>query len=357
MKVLFIGLGSIGQRHLRNLRHLYGDDVEVLAFRVRGSSQTFSDQMEIIKGVRVEERYQVRSYDDLQKALSASPDVVFVTNITSRHIECALEAVRAGCHVFLEKPVSDRTEGVKTLIEEAERKQVTVFSGFQFRYHVCLLKLKECLSQGLLGNVLSVQMEMGERLSEMHPYENYKDTYMARRDMGGGVILNQQIHELDYLQWLFGRPQTVYARCGRSSDFKLDVEDCCDALYRIPYKGRIITAAVHADFVQSPPVRRCKVIGDQAGAQVDLLKNELSILRDKETVKVFRYPGFKRNDMFLSELKDFMEGIQKKQGPAISLREGAVSLIMALGEKSSDELGQAVELNYEEIMNTPFQAE
>ncbi|WP_373265343.1 Gfo/Idh/MocA family protein [Hungatella hathewayi] len=347
MKVLFIGLGSIGQRHLRNLRQLYGETMEVSAYRVKGLSRTFNDRLDILEGISVEEKYNITPYGSLQEALSIQPDIVFITNITSRHMECAIEAAKAGCHIFLEKPVSDSMKGIDILRAEAEKNRVKIFIGYQYRYHICLLKLKEYLAQGFLGKIISVEAEMGERIDGMHAYEDYKDTYMARKDMGGGVILNQQVHELDYLQWLFGRPESVYAMSGCNSSFCLDVEDYCRALYSISVSGKRIPVSVHADFVQSPPVRRCKVVGDLARIEADLLNHVLYIYRNRERTEIIRFPEFKRNQMFLDELKDFIEGIRLDKEPSISLEEGVVSLKMALGAKLSGMTGRKVELSYD----------
>lgn len=117
MKILMIGLGGIGQRHLRNLKRLYGDKVVISAYRVRRQRLTFFDDMKIRMGGDLEKEYRLQVFTDLDEALAGRPDVVFVTNITSAHIACALEAAKAGCDIFLEKPISDRMEGVEELVD------------------------------------------------------------------------------------------------------------------------------------------------------------------------------------------------------------------------------------------------
>ena len=121
MKILFVGLGGIGQRHLRNLRQLRGDSVEVSAWRTRREMHTLTDRLEIEPGVDVEERYGVRCVSDLEKALGEKPDVVFVCNPTALHVDVALAAARAGCDIFIEKPVSDRLEQTEDLVARGYR--------------------------------------------------------------------------------------------------------------------------------------------------------------------------------------------------------------------------------------------
>lgn len=345
MKVLMIGLGSIGQRHLRNLRRLYGDSIEILAYRSRGLKRTFSDEMKVLDGVSVETEYHVRSYTNLNEALLENPDIAFITNITSGHIPCAIQAAEKGCHLFLEKPISHTGEGIDRLRKIVEQKGTILFTGFQFRYHPCLVKLKEYLDSEMIGTLISVDIEMGERLEEMHTYENFKDTYMAQKELGGGVILNQQIHELDYMQWLFGIPESVYAISGKNSALPIDVEDFCSSLYSVKYREGILPIYVHSDFRQVKVVRRCKIVGEEGTIEVDLLKNELHRTTREGVDEILKYSAFTRNDMFIEELKDFMESVNGNRKSPIPLEEGVTSLRMALAAKKSGETGQAVKLN------------
>lgn len=343
MKILIIGLGSIGQRHLRNLRKLYGDNIQILAYRVRGHKQTFSDALQIREGVDVEKEYRIKTFYILEEAFMEKPEIVFITNITRQHVSCAIKAAEAGCHIFMEKPISDTMEEIPKLKKILEENGKILFVGFQNRYHVCLLKLKKYLEEGFLGNLVSVEAQMGERLDTMHAYEDYKDTYMARKEMGGGVILNQQIHELDYIQWLFGVPDSVYAVSGKNSNLDIDVEDYCSSVYSIFSNKGILPVYIHSDFLQDPPVRYCRVIGERGIIQVDLIKNELYIsCLGQETVQYF--PDFNRNDMFLAELHDFMDCVLRGKQPDLSLSEGLVSLKMALAAKKSGTEGRVVKI-------------
>lgn len=203
MKILMIGLGSIGQRHLRNIKRVYGEEAQILAYRVRGAETYLfrydADPGKCITGRRI----QHKSFDDLSKALLEKPDIAYITNITKSHIPCAIACAKAGCHLFLEKPISDSLDGIEELAKIAAEKKLKVFVGYQNRFHPGIQYLKQFLAEGSIGRILSVRSVVGERLTTMHTYENYKDTYMARKDMGGGVLLNQMVHELDYLYYLF----------------------------------------------------------------------------------------------------------------------------------------------------------
>lgn len=328
MKVLFIGLGSIGQRHLRNLRGLFGDELEIMAFRVRGLKRTFSDSMQILENCSVDEMYNVKCFADLDEAFAQKPDVAYVTNITSLHVSTALKALRAGCHVFLEKPVSQSLDGVAELYEVAQSVGKEVFVGFQNRFHPCLQRLKALVDSQELGRIISVHSEMGERLTTMHSYEDYKGTYMARKDQGGGVIANQQIHELDYIQWIFGVPESVMAYSGKNSSLPIDVEDYCDALFWIDGKHGAFPVHAHADFFQHPSSRYCKVVFENGWAVADLIGNKFSYAKGEEIFNE-SFEEFQRNQLYISEAQEFFRVVKGETENMLPLTDGITSLRMS----------------------------
>lgn len=221
-------------------------------------------------------------------------------------------------------------------------KKLKVFVGYQNRFHPGIQYLKQFLAEGSIGRILSVRSVVGERLTTMHTYENYKDTYMARKDMGGGVLLNQMVHELDYLYYLFGQPKSVYALGGINGNLGIDVEDNLDAIYRYESEQGTFPVSVHADFYQYPPSRFVKVVGERGHIIVDLLKAEVTQAVGDE-VTVIPYPDFARNDMFIEELKLFIDCIREDTEPAIPLADGIVSLKMALAARKSMETGGVID--------------
>lgn len=334
MKVLMIGLGSIGQRHLRNLVRKFGDDLEVIAYRVRGLQRTFSDEMKIRKDVELDYEFSIKVFSDLEEALLEKPKVAFITNITKSHIPCAIACAKAGCHLFLEKPVSDSLEGVDELLSLEKEKNIKIFVGYQNRFHPGIQTLKMILNQNELGQILAVRSIVGERLTTMHTYEDYQDTYMARKDMGGGVLLNQMVHELDYLYYLFGKPKSVYALGGTDGNLDIDVEDNIEAIYKTEYLKREIAISVHADFYQSPPQRSVRVVGENGWVKVDLTKAKVTkVVHD--VLEEISFEEFERNQMFEEELNLFFECIMQDQKPEITLEDGIVSLKMALAARKS----------------------
>lgn len=335
MKVLMLGLGGIGQRHVRNLRALFANDLEIIAFRQSDKSIVLTDRLQIEEGSILTDKYHIKVFPDYTQALDQNPDAVFICNPTSLHIPFALEAAQRGRSLFIEKPLSHSMEGVEELVQLVETAGVKAVIGYQLRFHPCLLRLRNYLRDQAIGRVLSVRAEVGEYLPGWHVYEDYRQGYAARKDLGGGVILSQ-IHELDYLYWLFGMPQSVYAVGGHLSSLDVDVEDAADLLMEYNVDRRPMAVSVHLDYVQRPPRRVCELVGDRGKISIDLRALTVKLWdRDGILAEESSFEGFERNEMFLSELRSFFEYIRGLPSSLPTIRDGAQSLRIALGAKEA----------------------
>lgn len=344
MKVLVAGLGSIGQRHVRNLRGLFGARVEILAYRERGLPHVISEQLTIIPGRTVDEFYDLRSVGRLDEGLAQRPQAVLICNPSSRHIPTALAAVDAGCPVLIEKPLSDCADGVDELIARVEHQGVTAAVGYQLRFHPALIRLRELLDARSIGRVVAVRAEMGEFLPDAHPYEDYREGYAARADLGGGVV-RCFIHEFDYLYWLFGMPRRLLTIGGRLGDLHIAVEDTASTLMECDVDGRAVPIHVQQTFTQRPPSRTCTVSGDAGCIHVDLHAPRLTRTdRHGRLVENEPFDGFHRNQMFVDELDHFLACADGRDTPKVPLREAAHSLRIALAASESLRSSRMVEL-------------
>jgi predicted dehydrogenase len=344
VKVLFAGLGGVGQRHLRNLRALRGDGVEVLAFRARGLSQTLTDKLEIEPDAVLEQKYRVRSFHTLDAALAEKPAAVFICNPSGLHAPIAIAGASAGCHLFIEKPLSDSLEGLDQLAQIVDDKRLATLVGYQLRFHPLIKALRALLEAEAVGPVLAVRAEVGEYLPAWHPYEDYRQMYASRRDLGGGVVLSQ-IHELDYLYSLFGLPRRVFAMGGHLSSLEIDVEDVASVSMECTTNGRLLPIHLHQDYVQRPPTRTCTVIGDQGRITLDFHALAIRVHDGKgRLAQETTFPGFERNQLFLDEMKHFLACIEGRERSLVTVRDGMQSLRMALAARESMTTGRVVEL-------------
>ena len=344
MKILIMGLGGIGQRHLRNLRMLGGNSLEIIAYDPRPNLPVLTDQLKVEEGASLEKKYDLGIFIDVEQALAQRPQAVFVCNPTSLHVMAAIRAAREGCALFIEKPLSHNLENVDELISLVESRGLAAAVGYQMRFHPCLQRLHALVQEKKVGRILSVRAVVGEYLPGWHTYEDYRHGYAARQDLGGGVILSQ-IHELDYLYWLFGMPRRVFGLGGHLSSLEVDVEDTADILMESMLDGHPIPVSLHQDYIQNPPSRSCEIIGDAGKILVDIRSLTVNVFDGKGNhVEASSYEDFQRNQLFLDELKYFLESMQGKQTPLVNLYDGAQSLRMALAAKESLATGKVIEL-------------
>jgi predicted dehydrogenase len=344
MKILMVGLGSIGQRHLRNLRTLLGDDVQVSAYRVRRDSPVLTDKLKIEEGADLESKYGLTVFSSLDEALAQKPTAVFICNPNSMHMPVALAAAEAGAHLFIEKPLSHSLDQVDELIEIVERKKLVAFVTYQMRFHPCLQLAKEAIDSGVIGQVVAVRAEVGEYMPGWHAYEDYRTSYAGKAALGGGVVISQ-IHEIDYLGWLFGTPLRVFALGGHLSSLEIDVEDVASSLLDCRVNGRPVPVELHQDYVQRPTNRNLRVVGEKGVIVADWTKPSLTIYGETGAVSEHReFPDFQRNQLFLDELSHFLRCVEGLESPLVPLRDGASSVATALAIQRSIATGEVVTL-------------
>jgi predicted dehydrogenase len=277
---------------------------------------------------------------DLDEALSASPDIVVVATPTSLHLPVLMASLTAGCSVFVEKPISHTLDGVDAAVALAHATRLTVAIGCQLRFHPALRELQRLLSEKVVGRLLSVQAVNGEYLPSYHPYEDYRTSYAARRDLGGGVLLTQ-IHELDYLQWMFGPPRKAYALGGKVGALEIDVEDNVTALLHHELESGPLAVQLHLDYLSRLPRRSCFVAGELGSIEVDLRTPSLRWTDEQGSTQSFlTYPDFNRDQLFLDEMRDFLDAVRSDGKVAVDLSTGAVTLRTAEALLQSIESGQ-----------------
>ena len=337
MRILIAGLGAIGQRHARNLRTLRGSNVELLAYRRRRLRHVVTETLTRDDARDVEADLGVRVYSALDEALATRPDAVFVCSPSSQHLELAQRAAHAGCHLFIEKPLACALDGIEDLLRTVRAGRLVALMGCQWRFHPCLRALKDLIEADTLGRILGAEIEYAEYLPDWHPYEDYRLSYAARSDLGGGVVLTQ-IHDYDIAFWLFGMPRCVRATGGKLSDLDVDVEDTVDAALQM----RVGTVLVRQCFAKRPARRTILVRGEHATATLDLLTARLSV--DPPLVPAVSLPDYQRNQMFLDEAAHFLACIERNTRPAIPMEDGAHVLRIALAVKDALRSGRTVEL-------------
>jgi predicted dehydrogenase len=306
MKLLIAGFGSIGRRHFRNLISL--DEKDIILYRTHQS--TLDDQE--IEGHVVE--------TDLAAALAHQPDAVIIANPTACHLDVAIPAARQGCHILLEKPISNSMDRIEELKNAVKVSGSRILVGFQFRYHPGLMQIKEWIQQDKIGSIYYVRTHWGEYLPDWHPWEDYHDSYSARRDLGGGVLLTLS-HPIDYLRWIFGEFDSVSATRGGQKALGIEVEELVESTVR--FQNGIL-GGMHVNCLQRPPEHSLEIIGSEGRISWNYLSGELKLYLTEDQTWEF-YPlaeDFSRNDLFIAEMRHFLQVAVGKTSPLCSLDDG-----------------------------------
>ncbi len=306
MKFLIAGLGSIGRRHLRNLKALGQNDLVLY----RTHNATLPDA----------ELAEYPTFTELDLALEQKPDGVIISNPTALHLSIALPAAKAGAALLIEKPVSDSLIGIRELQNALEETNKPALVGFHFRYHPVLQEIKQLIDSGRLGNALKAHVHWGEYLPGWHPWEDYRHSYAARTDLGGGA-LNTLSHPIDYIRWLMGEVGSVSADLANLSSLELDVEDNAELTFHLQ-SGSLAT--IHLDYYQRPPSHTLSIAFENGIINWD---NNTGIARVidvvRQTEEVLQPPqGFERNDMFLAEMEAFVRLCQGEELSHCTLADG-----------------------------------
>lgn len=324
MRILIAGLGSAGQRHVRNLRALLGSDVDLLAYRMRGLSRVLVGDGTVQDGP-VEARYGIRAFTRLEDALAERPDAVFVTNPTAGHVSVALAAARAGCHLFIEKPVSHTLDGLDALATEVRTRGLVCMVGYQLRFHPVFQCVADLLNREVAGPVLSARVDFGEYLPAWHPWEDYRGMFQSHREQGGGVLLEQS-HDLDYVRALFGTPRTVMAVGGRSGQLDIDAEDTADLLLACGEADAPIPVHVHQDMLRQPQTRTCVVTGRDGRIEADFVRGTVTLVHSGGRMESMPVPAIERNALFLAELRRFLDALSGSAEPPVGLADATMTL-------------------------------
>jgi glutamate-1-semialdehyde aminotransferase/spore coat polysaccharide biosynthesis protein SpsF (cytidylyltransferase family)/predicted dehydrogenase len=329
-RALVVGCGSIGRRHARNLKSL---GVQQLGF-----CDTNADALK-----RCREELHGEVFGDYDEALEKfAPEVVLICTPPVYHVEEALAALQAQAHVFIEKPLSHESSGIQALIAEARRRDRNVQIGYNMRFHPGLQIVKELIDSGKIGRVLWLSAEAGQYLPDWRPWQHYRESYSARQELGGGIILDGS-HELDYICWLLGRPTEVTCRAEHLSSLDVDVEDSAWIYLSFPERRR---AELHLDFVQRAYTRTCKVVGETGTVVWDFSAQEVRwFSAEQPGWKDIPYT-FEANDMYVAEIVHFLESLGNKTGPMVDLEQGRDVIRVVEAAKTSSEVGRPQALNW-----------
>lgn len=317
--VAVVGYGSIGRRHSDNLAKL-GVSRRLVVRRQGTVNPTFTppDDVQVMYSV--------------QESIQAGIDLALICNPTALHIATAQEFFRAGVPILIEKPLAASLSQAERFVDDVEQSGVSAGMAYCLHYHPAYVMAREYVQQGKLGVIERAGAWFESYLPDWHPWEDYRQSYAARAELGGGVLPTLD-HEIDFVLWCFGPPQSSSVQSWRSGTLDAGVDD--SAKITMNYPAHVVD--IDLSFCQRERRRGFEFVGNKATLSFSFEQQRLQIV-DRETANkqtLWHEPEYDVNDMYLATLRDALNAIAAGRPLPVPLRAGLDALRVATVERNS----------------------
>jgi predicted dehydrogenase len=310
MKILIIGTGGIGRRHAQTIAALR-PDATFLAIRAEHSEATSELAMQLVP--------------DLDAAIVEAPDAAVVALPPVLHAEMVRSLIGAEIPTYVEKPVAMRADEIESIVTDAEKRGVVTMTGCNLRFLPAFQTVRDLITEGKIGTIRHAQLSCGQWLPDWRPHRDYRETYSAQFEMGGGV-LRDLIHEIDLARFWFGEFPKVTARMGNTGALDIDCEDHADLILSQPG----LTVSIHLDYLDRTAHRQGRIIGENGTLVYDVINGRLCLHRvnaDSEQDLAGR-EAFDLAKSTRAALRHFLQCVEREEPTQLPLREGLRSLAL-----------------------------
>jgi len=299
-KILFIGLGGAGQRHLRILKQLL-PLASFSAFRRTAKTPLLRSDFTVDKNKNINDVYELKIFDDINEAFADKPSLTVISTPTSCHREPLMLAMEAGSAIIVEKPWAENLIDFNHFSKEVLRKKLPFLISFQRRYHPLITKTKELIDSEKIGKPMVASFTVFSDVTTWHGYEDWRTLYAARKDLGGGVLLTE-IHEIDLACWFFGLPEAVHCTGGNRGSEKIDVEDTIQMSLLYDNFSVQITLC----FVHKKRMRHFHIAGTEGALSWNEDSNKLDYYHNSGSSEEFTATDFTNDSMFIAQAEQFI---------------------------------------------------
>lgn len=327
ISLLVMGCGSIGERHIANLR----------AILPKARIDAFDSEPVRLRAV--EEKHRVHPVKE--GAITEAYDCVLVCTPPVSHVKLAIQAVDAGSNVFIEKPLSTTLEGIDALQDLLYRKCLTAFVGYSLRFNKGINIIKKLIDDQKFGKVVHASAYFGQYLPDWRPSQDYRNSYTARKDLGGGIIFDAS-HEVDYLMWLLGKPVSIQSDYADTDIINVNTEAVADVIMKFQKNAQ---GHVHMNFVRREYKRTLEVLCENGIIQWSLSDQTVRTFDANSKLWTVTEAGQSVNDMYVDEMKHVIGIVRaKSRSPIIDLENGISTLQVSLAIHESGKSGKRITL-------------
>ena len=280
-----------------------------------------------------------------------NPDIAIISNPSSCHIEIANYLASLDVHLLVEKPLSNSLLGVQELIDKCLAANLILQVGYNLRFSQTLNIFRNLIHNEAFGFFYKVNCVVGQNLLEWRPGTDYREGVSAKRELGGGVLLELS-HEIDYLIWIFGSINWVKGKLSKESNLEIDVEDTARFEMNFhEFSNKEFIASVSLDFVRAVPIRRCKIFGISKDIEWDGINGTVRVFDKIKNVWITH--ATEKNLVELSferEWDSFLDCIIKNKAPLITGLDGlkVIEIVDAI-RKSSEKDARVDIVNDEKL--------
>ncbi|MBL8589428.1 MAG: Gfo/Idh/MocA family oxidoreductase [Methylobacteriaceae bacterium] len=298
MRVLVLGLGSIGARHARN-------------FRALGVAEVSGFDPEAERRERHARETGGPAFASLDEALDRRPDLVVVASPNRFHLPQAFAAAERGAALFIEKPIGTDLAEAERLAALIAARGLYCHCGSNWKFHPAFTTMRDWLAEGAIGAMTAIQALAGQWLPDWHPWEDYRRGYSARADLGGGAVFDT--HELDYILWLAGPAAEFAGMIARTGALPIETEDNAAALLRMK-NGALVT--LHTDYIQRQGQRRYLIAGDRGTIEWTTRDGQVRLFTSKgENDRTVDARLADVNDMYVAQSRRVLADLRSGGAP------------------------------------------
>jgi predicted dehydrogenase len=328
--ILIVGLGSIGRRHARvfkaaGVKRIAG--VDLRADRL--------DQAKTEIGL-------TELGSDYAAMLARSKyDAVLVTLPTAYHTPVMRAAAEAGSHLFIEKPIADRQDGLDEVQKIVSSNNLIAYTAYCYRFAPASERMKEIVEAGTIGRIWCARLKISTYLPDWHPWEDYRKFYVAHLDQGGGARLDES-HGVDLLRWILGDIKSVYALVDKVSDLEINADDVTAMILR--FKNGVVGEA-HFDLLGRTPRIDIELVGSDGTLLWDRIASRVEIYDAKNkkwTIEDFGSDSYVT--CYDRQAAHFIDCVRNNKKPRTSLEDGRKTLGVLIAALKSSQSGTVVSL-------------
>lgn len=321
--ILLVGTGSIGQRHTM----LLAERRDVDLWLCDTSNACLEQARRVAPDARV--------FSDYEQALKAGPQIVYVCTPHQLHRPMSVAALRAGCHVFCEKPLAERVDDAAAIVDAAAATQRTLQVGYLMRFHPIVKRLRDMIASGELGTLVGGRAMVGTYFTLMASRNRF-------REPQADALILDYTHQTDYLSLLFGPATRVSAECATLGKLELMQTPNVFAMTIRYDSGAIVQ--LHLDYVQYPNRHILELYGDRRSVHVEFESGELRSYGHGDEAHRVEHMGVERNDLMRQQTDAFLKAVSGEGPVSCTGADGASVLrVVEAALQSAREL-RAVEV-------------